>query len=436
MYAATAVLVHVDSVVLPGVDVGVPAPVVRALPGLAATPAPDSPAMGRITILILGIDRRPHHDPAVDGPPNSDSIHLLNIDPVTRSATVLALPRDLYVEMPSPEKKGDFWEARINQAYHFGEQYKYPGGGPGFAKRVIEYTFHGPVDYYMVIDWVAVADVVDALGGVDVTVPAELSGIEGFNPRDGNAFPITIPAGQVHMDAVTALAYARFRDDDQGDFGRIERQQQVMRAAGERALQLGWLTQAPQLYGRFRGAIDTDLSLIKLPGMLNLFRIVGPERVTMSSAAGEHTEAVKRVLTPWGEDVLVPNWDVMAPIIRAGFTDPAVAAEGASVGVINATGVRGQDQRAAAFLRRFSLPSERVTVVDTAAPLAAAQTTSITYSGEAAETARRVASWLGLTPNHVSRVELDAAAPPSVTVTLGNDVRLPDDERFQHYHPR
>ena len=315
LYAATSVIVHIDSVVLPGVEVALPSRLSKA-PGLAATPIEGSPGTTRINILILGVDRRPHHDPSRDGPPNADSIHLLSLDPVTKTASMLAFPRDLYLEMPDPETKGEFVEGRINTAYRLGEEHHYPGGGPAFTKRVIESSFHLPVDYYAVLDWVAFADVIDALSGIWITVPEELRGVEAFNPRDGNSFQITIPAGTQYMDSITALAYARFRGDEENDFGRIRRQQEVMRSAADEAFRRGWGTQGPQLYNRFRAAVDTDISNAKALGVLTLARSVGLENLKMVSLAGQKHEAVKPVITPWGEDVLGPIWEPLTAIIR------------------------------------------------------------------------------------------------------------------------
>src|SRR3712207_6309213 len=146
LYSAASIVVRVDSVILPGVDFELPRPVTKVVPGLSATPEEGSPVTDRINILVLGIDRRPHHDPNVAEQPNSDSIHLLSLDPVTRTAAVLTFPRDLYVEMPSATKPGEFDTGRINSAYRLGEEHKYPGGGAALARQTIEHTFHLAVD--------------------------------------------------------------------------------------------------------------------------------------------------------------------------------------------------------------------------------------------------------------------------------------------------
>lgn len=442
-YLAAAVLQRATPLVLPGGSLPVPEAVARVLPGLAATPVEDGPGTTPITILLLGLDRRPHHDPAVDGPPNTDAIELIRLDPVTRTAAALAIPRDLYVELPSPQQTAETWEGRINTAYALGERYHYPGGGEALIRRTVEATFHLPVTYTVVIDWVAFADVLDALGGIDLDVPAPLRHVEAFNPRTFDTKFIDIAAGRQHLDTVTALAYARFRDDADNDFGRARRQQAVMQAAAARALQLDWLGQGVTLYRRFRDAVQTDLPLVRLPGVLNLVRLISVDRVTLGSVAGERAEAVRPVVTPWGEDVLLPLWPQMGALLRAALPDRAVQAEGARVRVRNATGVRGQGARTAAYLTRFALRPDQVTALDE--PVSGGrppQATTLVVSGPAMATARRVAADLGLPETRIRETTdpivpaLDPAAGGLVDVLLGTDLRLPNDERFQRYTPR
>src|SRR5262249_11231596 len=266
LYAALSTVMRVDAIFLPGNELGLPDRL-GWLPGLDGGDGLAASANDRINILVMGVDRRPHHNASEDGPPRSDSMFILSLDPASHSASVVAIPRDLYVEVPNPQRTGGVWDTRINTAYHYGQLYKYPGGGAALARETVQKTFKVPIQYYAVIDWVAFADVIDALNGIEITVPETLRGVEAYNVRDGNDFTITIRAGRQTMDAITALAYSRFRDDGDGDFGRILRQQQVISAVMEKALALGWLSRAPALYAKFRGAVDTDVSAARLPGL-------------------------------------------------------------------------------------------------------------------------------------------------------------------------
>jgi LCP family protein required for cell wall assembly len=426
LYAALAMLVRVDSIFFPGNTLELPGPLGR-IPGLDAGVPVDSALTERINILILGLDRRPHHPPGADGPPRSDSMYVLSVDPISKSGGLLAIPRDLYVQMPNPTGRGGPWVTRINTAYHYGAYYKYPGGGAALARETVEQTFKIKINYYVVVDWVAFADIIDALGGVEVTVPTPLSRVEAFNVRDGNAFFIDIRAGRQLMDSITALAYSRYRGDLGGDLARIKRQQQVMRAAMERALSLGWLSNAPALWSRFRGAIETDITAARLPGLVALARQIDPERLAMVSLAGDNGEAVREVRTPYGEDVLVPVWDKMAPLVQSVIYDRRLREEGALVKVVNGTPVRGQATRVAAHLVRHGLSPTDLTVADVPGGERRAETVIIDYSGKE-YTARRLAEWLNL-PR--SAVQHQPAAPspgePDVLVIVGQDLKLPDD---------
>ncbi len=429
LYAALAVAVRVDTIFFPGNSLDLPGPLAR-IPGLDASPAQDSALIDRINILILGLDRRPHHPPDADGPPRSDSMYVLSIDPATRTGGLLAIPRDLYVEMPNPQGRTDPWLTRINTAYHYGSFYKYPGGGPALARETVEQTLKIKINYYIAIDWVAFASIIDALGGIELTVPQALTNVEAFNVRDGNAFTISIPAGRQPMDSITALAYSRHRGDAGGDLGRIKRQQAVMQAAMEKALTLGWLSNAPSLWGKYRGAIDTDISSTRLPGFVALARQVGPERLVMVSMAGEQAEGVREVRTAYGEDVLVPVWDKVVPIVQSVIWDRHLREEGAQIRVLNGTPVRGQAARTAAYLSRFGVAPADVTGADGESVERRADTIIIDYAGKE-YTARRLAEWLNLPRTAVQRPPAGAARPagdPDIVVILGPDLKLPVDQ--------
>jgi LCP family protein required for cell wall assembly len=427
VYATLAIAVRVDTIFFPGNSVSLPGPLAR-VPGLDARPVEGSPITDRINILILGLDRRPHHAPDADGPPRSDSIHVLSIDPVTKTGGVLAIPRDLYVEMPNPQGRGGSWQTRINTAYHNGVYYKYPGGGPALARETVEQLLKIKINYYIVVDWVAFADIVDALGGIEVTVPAPLYRVEAFNVRDGNAYYIDIRAGRQPMDSITALAYSRYRGDALGDLARISRQQQVMQAVMDKALTLGWLSSAPALWSRYRGAFDTDISAARLPGLIALARQVGPDRLVMASLAGEKGEAVRSLFTAAGEDVLVPVWEKAVPILQSVIWDRRLREEGAQVRVVSGGAVRGQAARAAAVLARAGLSPADITAGEAGPTERRADTVVIDYTGKE-YTTRRIVEALNLPRSSVQRLTSATREPgePDIVVIVGQDVRLPAD---------
>ncbi len=428
LYAALAIAVRVDTIFFPGNTLTLPGPLAK-LPGLDANPAQDAPITDRINILILGLDRRPHHTIDEDGPPRSDSMYVLSIDPVTKSAGVLAIPRDLYVEVPNPQGRGEPWVTRINTAYHYGVFYKYPGGGPGLARETIERTFKLKINYYITLDWVAFADIIDALGGIDITVPETLTNVEAFNVRDANVTSITIPAGRQTMDSITALAYSRHRGDAGGDLARIRRQQQVMQAAMDKALSLGWLSSAPGIWNKYRGAFDTDITAARLPGFLALARQIGVDRLAMVSLAGDQGDAVREVRTPYGEDVLLPVWEKVVPLVQSVIWDRRLREDGARIKVVNGSTIRGQSARTTLLLTRDGIAPADINGVEGEPTDRRTDTVIYDYAGKD-YTARKIAEWLGLRP---SAVKHPAAQPgrdpadPDIVVILGQDLKLPPD---------
>lgn len=427
LYAALAVAVRLDDIFFPGNTLALPGPLAR-LPGLDADPAADSPLTDRINILILGLDRRPHRTVEEDGPPRSDSMYVLSVDPLTKTGGLLAIPRDLYVDIPNPRGRGEPWTTRINTAYHYGDFYNYPGGGPALARDAVEGMLKIKINYYLTLDWVTFADIVDELGGIEVTVPAPLTGVEAFDVRRANFTYIDIPAGRQSMDSITALAYSRHRQDEGGDLARIRRQQQVMQAAMDKALSLGWLANGPSLWSKFRGSIGTDIGAARLPGFLALARQIGPERLVMTSLAGEGGEAVQEYRTLYGEDVLLPQWDKIAPIVQSVIWDRRLREEGAQVRIFNSTLIRGQSRRTATYLTRFGIAPADITANDTEPAERRADTIVIDYTGKE-YTARRIAEWLNLPKTAVQRRAAETRNPgdPDIVVIAGTDLKLPPD---------
>ncbi|NIV33692.1 MAG: hypothetical protein GWN58_30875, partial [Anaerolineae bacterium] len=207
------------------------------------------------TVLLLGADRRGSSSP-VD---NTDTLMLLHLDPDTRHAVVLSIPRDLYVEIPG------HGPGRINTAYAWGEQ---DGtGGLALARRTVSTTLGIPVHHAVLLDFHAFVTLIDAIGGVDVDVPVAI--VDPTYPDSGIGYePFALPAGQHHLDGATALKYARTRATYGGDFDRTARQRQLVLAVRDRITSLdllpGLIAQSPQLWAALQAAFETDLTLAEI----------------------------------------------------------------------------------------------------------------------------------------------------------------------------
>ncbi|TFH32604.1 MAG: LytR family transcriptional regulator [Anaerolineales bacterium] len=217
---------------------------------LESTPQPWDGA-SRVSVLVMGLDYRDWI--AGQGAPRSDTMMLVSVDPITLQASMLSIPRDLWVEIPG------FSYNRINTAYMFGEAYDLPGGGPALAIQAVENLIGVPIQFYAVVDFHSFERVVDEIGGIDILVHEGM----WISPIDRDS--IYLEPKAYHLAGPEALAYARVRYTGGGDFGRAQRQQQVVMAIMDRIVGFDLLptmiSRAPLLYQELASGVRTNLSL-------------------------------------------------------------------------------------------------------------------------------------------------------------------------------
>ena len=129
------------------------------------TPDPWDGA-SRVTVLVMGLDYNDWR--AGEGPPRTDTMILLTVDPLSNTAGILSIPRDLWVSIPG------FDYGKINQAYQLGESFKVPGGGPALAMSTVEHLIGVPIQYYAQIDFDVFVQFIDEVHGVKLSVPEEI----------------------------------------------------------------------------------------------------------------------------------------------------------------------------------------------------------------------------------------------------------------------
>jgi len=281
-------------------------------------PLPRIEQHERVNVLLLGIDERISEQ----GPWRTDTMIVLTVDPATRTAGMLSIPRDLWVSIPG------FEENRINTAHFLGDLQAYPGGGPALAKKTTQRNLGIPIHYYVRINFVGFEKVIDTIGGVDIDVPQDIN--DPKFPDSGFGYdPLYIPAGQHHMDGRLALKYARTRHGS-SDFDRIRRQQQVIMAVHDRVMQLGLLPRLlprlPQLVDSMSDAIQTDMPLGELWALGQLAREI--DRDHIKGRAIDQSMTVP-ITTPKGHQVLWPDREKIRPLIDELFGSPTSLQPGA-----------------------------------------------------------------------------------------------------------
>ncbi|MBI3572602.1 MAG: LCP family protein, partial [Candidatus Kerfeldbacteria bacterium] len=186
----------------------------------------------RVNILLLGIG-----GPGHDGPYLTDTMIVASYKPSTRQLSLLSIPRDLVVNIPGYDYR------KINNVLSFGRDIKYPGGGETLTTKVVSDLLGIPIQYYARVDFKGFAEVIDQVGGVNVTVDQAFT--DSQYPTENYGYQtVWFKAGPQQMNGDLALKYSRSRHGNNGegsDFARARRQQKVIFGLKERLLSFGTL---------------------------------------------------------------------------------------------------------------------------------------------------------------------------------------------------
>jgi LCP family protein required for cell wall assembly len=240
--------------------------------------------------LMLGADQRPGWESW-----RTDSIMVVAIDPKTEQVGIISIPRDLYVDIPG------YGQERINVVDYVGEKKKYPGGGPALAARVISDTLGIPIQHHVRIQMDGLVRLVDALGGVDVTLDCPLYERTPEESAPKGYIEWSLPAGTVHLNGDAAKKFATYRYVTT-DFGRTQRQQQLIWAIRNRALQGNIIARLPELWKAMSDVFTTDLTLVDAIKLANVGIKLKPSNV---HGLVFSPSVMKDFLTDQGAEVLV-----------------------------------------------------------------------------------------------------------------------------------
>ena len=202
-------------------------------------------AKDKATVMIMGVDER------ADDVGRSDTLMIATLDSDKNQAALLSVPRDTRVKI-----KGHGFD-KINAAYAY--------GGRKLTQETIESLLNTHIDHYIKINVHGFTKIIDALGGIDIDVEKRMYYEDPWDD-DGGLY-IDLRPGMQHMDGKTAITYVRYRDEE-GDIGRIKRQQNFMKAVMDKLVSPTIIPKLPAIVSAVSDSVETDMSVSEILSFL------------------------------------------------------------------------------------------------------------------------------------------------------------------------
>lgn len=225
--------------------------------GENSLPIPLKPKDKKINILVLGSDKRPNE------PARSDTIIVVSIDKDKDEVRILSVPRDTRVNIPGRGMD------KINHAYAY--------GGPELLTETVEKFLDISINNYVETNFQGFTNIIDSLGGITINVEKRM-----YYPDED----IDLKKGLQKLDGKDALAYVRFRSDQLGDIGRIQRQQHFMDALYDHVFSANTLLKIPQLVDHVVENVHTNLGVRDVLSMANYGKSIDKEKITTKTVEG------------------------------------------------------------------------------------------------------------------------------------------------------
>jgi len=305
-----------------------------------------------INILILGIDdtelsSTPSTDPSNGLSGNSDTMLLVRLLPKTHQINVLSIPRDTLVELP------EIGIDKINDANHV--------GGAALAAHTVSRLVGGiQVDRYIRLGTQGLTSLVDSVGGVSIEIPKPMDYIDKTQHLN-----IHFTAGRQHLTGQQLQEYVRFRHDELGDIGRVQRQQVVLRALTDTILKPQTLPKIPKLMQVVHRNVETDLSVEEMLAVTRVMTETSAKNINFVMLPGRFSRTDEYELSYW-----IADPEKLAPIVSRYFSDSkidvnndrtAIPIRDLSIAVVNASGRAGVDRQLVAWLHRKGFSNVYVT---------------------------------------------------------------------------
>lgn len=395
------------------------------IPEAALPPAWDGAS--RINILFIGLDERDLQ--TNDGPPRSDTMILFTIDPITKTAGMLSIPRDMWVNIPG------FGYSRINTAYSSGEGNQLPGGGPGLAMKTVSQFIGVPVDYFVQVDFNVFTTMVDELIDIGGCLPVSPTEKMILDPIGSGLDKVVLTPGDRELcSGWRVLAYARNRKTSGGDTDRAHRQQEVILALQKIIFSPQnfptFIQKSTTLYKRLNSGIKTNLTFDDALQLAVLGKDISPESIktgvidpTLGMAIFDNTTLNGQpasIMKPVMDKIRVLRDEIFT---TSGPTSPLAQGDAATlmrdeearVRILDGT-FTGLEQRAGALFQQYGMTITELG----AAPEAYSQTVVIVY-GPKLYTIKWLQATFGISARQI-RFTPDPNQSVDIEIRLGSDI--------------
>lgn len=226
----------------------------------------------RINVLLLGIDDG-DSEAASTEPKRTDAMILASFDPDNNEVAIVSLPRDTMVKIPGHKQYN-----KLNAAYAF--------GGVQMAKQTVANLLNIPIHHYALLDWRAFVETIDLLGGIDIYVEKDMY----YSDPYANLL-IDLKRGYQHLDGKKAGHYIRFRNDELGDIGRVQRQQKFMNALASQMFNIANIGKIPTLFSTVGKYVHTDMDMVTMVRAVNTVKLFGERKIKTCMLYGSFYDA-------------------------------------------------------------------------------------------------------------------------------------------------
>ena len=385
-----------------------PTPTLTPTPMYTPTPIPTVAVSDDVVhILLIGLDSKRNL-----WAQNTDVLIVAAINKDTKQVSLLSIPRDLWVYIPT------YGWGRINMAHRKGFSNEYPGQGPGLLKDTIEMNLGVPVDHWVRVDFQGFKRVVDELGGVEMTVACPVN-LRYRPPGSGDTDQEEqiLQPGVYPMDGETALKYVRTRRGG-SDFDRARRQHQFLKALWDQATSPDLLLKIPGLWSALSDSFETDLQVGDVLALAPMALELRPDRIRSRYIGPNHTIDWT---THLGWRVLLPRLDRIRDLVASLYAPPSqtgneITNEGARVQVRN-----GTYRQQLGLIAADQLQWQGIKVLDTAPAETPdyAQTQIVVYNDKP-KTVELLSEQLDVEQENIL-YQPDPNQPADILVILGDD---------------